>query len=534
MQSLRDAWDTLLAEAKLIAGEINVTPQLSKESSRQKKRRRFHDETAEEETTQESSETVFRNTVFYTAMDSIISDLDTRFRGIAHIVNEFSAVLKAIRSYLECVTRAILHHLTDQEPPCKAGPGMSSTPHPPPPWSLRTPYYFTGVLGGEYQGEGGEERQREAAGTVVAEPSCHHSRTSTFNRVLCPEGRTVWRWGGGYHQQQTLLGPHPEAWVQEELRGCGSPPPPASPPFPPPVDAAAVSIPAEALRWDAVVQGSSLSTGGRLPDSRKPGPDGALGHAATPPWARAPALGFQRDVTGGLALPLHCRIPAPPAASPKPPPQAFSPHSLPAPKCPSNSFSVSTMNPGSLSHCAIPTTAASHFGGEGGGCAATLHPSAPCLSMLWTMMLQHGSLGAVKTLASFSLYRSPHGISLAGPPVKFLPSWSRHSRSQPPCLGRAEWLGPGKDGAPPEPVPNYKATTPGHSTFLQLLTSPPSNQERGEGPADRRAITDSPQARGWERYKHPPLSPKCDGDVQLSLGSLHWQNPRAQREILKT
>ena len=94
MQSLRDAWDTLLAEAKLIAGEMNVTPQLSKESSRQKKRRRFHDETAEEETTQESSETVFRDTVFYTAMDRIISDLDTRFRGIAHIVNEFSAVLK--------------------------------------------------------------------------------------------------------------------------------------------------------------------------------------------------------------------------------------------------------------------------------------------------------------------------------------------------------------------------------------------------------------------------------------------------------
>lgn len=56
----------------------------------------------------------------------------------------------------------------------------------------------------------------------------------------------------------------------------------------------------------------------------------------------------------------------------------------------------------------------------------------------------------------------------------------------------------------------------------------------GEGPADRRAITDSPQAQGWERYRHPPLSPKCEGNVQLSLGSLHWQNPRAQREILKT
>ncbi|KAK9533630.1 hypothetical protein VZT92_008736 [Zoarces viviparus] len=56
----------------------------------------------------------------------------------------------------------------------------------------------------------------------------------------------------------------------------------------------------------------------------------------------------------------------------------------------------------------------------------------------------------------------------------------------------------------------------------------------GEGPADRRAITDSPQAWGWERYKRPPLSPKCEGDVQLSQGSLRWQNPRAQREILKT
>ncbi|CAM4659661.1 unnamed protein product [Leuciscus chuanchicus] len=94
MQSLRDAWGSLLAEAKLIAREAHVTPQLSKECSRKKKRKRFHDETCEEETTQEDSETEFRNTVFYTAMDSIISDLDTRFQRIADIVNEFYAVLK--------------------------------------------------------------------------------------------------------------------------------------------------------------------------------------------------------------------------------------------------------------------------------------------------------------------------------------------------------------------------------------------------------------------------------------------------------
>lgn len=78
---------------------------------------------------------------------------------------------------------------------------------------------------------------------------------------------------------------------------------------------------------------------------------------------------------------------------------------------------------------------------------------------------------------------------------------------------------------PPLPPTSPPQVDPG-AVFTLLIT--------GEGPADRRAITDSPQAWGWERYKRPPLSPKCDGDVQLSRGSLHWQNPRAQREILKT
>ncbi len=83
----------------------------------------------------------------------------------------------------------------------------------------------------------------------------------------------------------------------------------------------------------------------------------------------------------------------------------------------------------------------------------------------------------------FSLHRSPHGISLAGPPVKFLPSWSRHSRSQPPCLGRAEWLGLGGMALPPS-WSQATATTLAHNTFLQPLTSPPSNQERGEEKRD--------------------------------------------------
>lgn len=62
---------------------------------------------------------------------------------------------------------------------------------------------------------------------------------------------------------------------------------------------------------------------------------------------------------------------------------------------------------------------------------------------------------------------------------KFLPSWSQHSRSQPPCLGRVEWLGLGGMALPPS-WSQATATTPAHKTFLQPLTSPPSNQERGE------------------------------------------------------
>lgn len=89
MLALRDGWESLLSEATLIATQIDVAPQFNKEHSRQKKRKRFHDETSQE-TAHDSATTVFRNTVFFTAMDSIISDLDTT----AEIVEEFSAVLK--------------------------------------------------------------------------------------------------------------------------------------------------------------------------------------------------------------------------------------------------------------------------------------------------------------------------------------------------------------------------------------------------------------------------------------------------------
>lgn len=79
---------------------------------------------------------------------------------------------------------------------------------------------------------------------------------------------------------------------------------------------------------------------------------------------------------------------------------------------------------------------------------------------------------------------------------KFLPSWSRHSRSQPPCLGKVEWLGlGGMTPIPPHPNPTPPAhTTPklvpsyGYNSSPQRIPpaadQSPSNQERGEETKD--------------------------------------------------
>jgi hypothetical protein len=79
MEALRDGWESLLSEETLIATQMDVAPQFSKEHSRQRKRKRFHDETSQEETAQDSAAKVF------TAIDNI-SDLDTRFHTTAKLV----------------------------------------------------------------------------------------------------------------------------------------------------------------------------------------------------------------------------------------------------------------------------------------------------------------------------------------------------------------------------------------------------------------------------------------------------------------
>ena len=76
---------SLMSEATLIATQMDVAPRFSKEHSRQRKRKWFHEETSQEETGQDSVPTVFRNTVFFTAMYNIISDLDIRVHATAKL-----------------------------------------------------------------------------------------------------------------------------------------------------------------------------------------------------------------------------------------------------------------------------------------------------------------------------------------------------------------------------------------------------------------------------------------------------------------
>ncbi|AWP16552.1 Hypothetical protein SMAX5B_000380 [Scophthalmus maximus] len=138
--------------------------------------------------------------------------------------------------------------------------------------------------------------------------------------------------------------------------------------------------------------------------------------------------------------------PCPTNSFSKAPPQtAFSPHSPPAPKCPSNSFSVSTMNPGSLSHCAIPTTAASHLGRRRGRLCCYTAPICP----LSFHAVDHDAA------AWLSGRRKDFGKSSSEIPPLLVSAFP-----QPASLpGPSGVAGAGWDGAPPELVLSYGYNT---------------------------------------------------------------------------
>ena len=81
--------------------------------SHKRMRKRFADESqrSEEEGNQQTESNLFRNSVFYVALDNIISALDTRFQSIANICVEFAAVLK-IKALKDDQIHSVCHSLT--------------------------------------------------------------------------------------------------------------------------------------------------------------------------------------------------------------------------------------------------------------------------------------------------------------------------------------------------------------------------------------------------------------------------------------
>ena len=68
---------------------------------------------SEEEENQQTESNLFRNSVFYVALDNIICALDTRFQSIANICEEFAAILK-IKALKDDQIHSVCHSLTSK------------------------------------------------------------------------------------------------------------------------------------------------------------------------------------------------------------------------------------------------------------------------------------------------------------------------------------------------------------------------------------------------------------------------------------
>lgn len=93
IQAIRNEWDSLLAEASLVAQTMEIPAQFESEERRKRKRKRMPDEMTQD-ATEESAENAFRNNIFFIAMDSIISNLSARFQTTAAICETFAPILK--------------------------------------------------------------------------------------------------------------------------------------------------------------------------------------------------------------------------------------------------------------------------------------------------------------------------------------------------------------------------------------------------------------------------------------------------------
>uniref|UniRef100_H3A3S2 HAT C-terminal dimerisation domain-containing protein n=1 Tax=Latimeria chalumnae TaxID=7897 RepID=H3A3S2_LATCH len=93
MQVFMNEWNAIISEARIVANSMEVVPEFKSKINWQRKCKQFHDESPDKATS-ESAEAIFWNTVFYVAMDNIISKLNHRFQSIRDICNDFAPVLK--------------------------------------------------------------------------------------------------------------------------------------------------------------------------------------------------------------------------------------------------------------------------------------------------------------------------------------------------------------------------------------------------------------------------------------------------------
>uniref|UniRef100_H3BBS5 HAT C-terminal dimerisation domain-containing protein n=1 Tax=Latimeria chalumnae TaxID=7897 RepID=H3BBS5_LATCH len=82
----RNEWNAIISEARMVANLMEVVPEFKSKINRKIKRKRFHNESPDEATS-ERAETIFWNTVFYVAMDNIISELNHRFQSVLKFKN---------------------------------------------------------------------------------------------------------------------------------------------------------------------------------------------------------------------------------------------------------------------------------------------------------------------------------------------------------------------------------------------------------------------------------------------------------------
>ncbi|XP_063308419.1 52 kDa repressor of the inhibitor of the protein kinase-like [Pelobates fuscus] len=90
MQLLRERWLSLLSEAKHVAGNLEIPTVLKTQRSRQRQKKQ-HSELGSED---QESEEEFKVSVFFVALDSVISELNQRFNSMENVCSLFAPILK--------------------------------------------------------------------------------------------------------------------------------------------------------------------------------------------------------------------------------------------------------------------------------------------------------------------------------------------------------------------------------------------------------------------------------------------------------